>query len=232
MSELYSKHAEKYDQVIQTNIYNAMYDFYTMQKLMGDVEGLDIVDLGCGSGVYAQYFVDNKAGAITCIDYSQDMITLVEGKLGDRVEAYAADVSQGIPRVASESVDLVVSALMLHYLEDLNALFKDINRVLKAGGHFVFSMHHPFPDIECSKTGNYFERELIQDTWDTVDEPVEVQFYRRSLTEIIRALSSHGFLISEINEGEVAAEAKALCEKTYQYLTTQPNFLLVRAVKS
>ena len=27
MSELYSKHAAKYDSIIQTNIYNTMYDF-------------------------------------------------------------------------------------------------------------------------------------------------------------------------------------------------------------
>ncbi len=46
MSELYSKHAVKYDQVIQANIYNAMYDFPTMKKLIGEVKGKDIIDLG------------------------------------------------------------------------------------------------------------------------------------------------------------------------------------------
>lgn len=231
MSDLYAKHAVKYDQVIQENIYNAMYDFYTMKNLIGDVTGLDIVDIGCGSGVYAQYFLEQKAGEITCIDYSAEMIKLVEEKLGERVSAYASDVSQGIAMVETNSADLVVSALMLHYIEDLNLLFADINRVLKSGGRFVFSTHHPFPDLASSLTGNYFQREKIKDTWDTVGEPVEVQFYRRSLTEFTQALRNHGFMISEISEGEVAPQAKDLCEKTYRYLTTQPNFLFVSAVK-
>ncbi|WP_422768203.1 class I SAM-dependent methyltransferase [Photobacterium leiognathi subsp. mandapamensis] len=231
MSELYSKHAVKYDQVIQANIYNAMYDFPTMKKLIGEVKGKDIIDLGCGSGVYANYFVQQQAGQVTCIDYSAEMIELVKNKLGNRVNAYSHNVAEGLLFVADQSADLVVSALMIHYLEDLAALCQEVHRVLKQGGEFVFSTHHPFADFECSLSGNYFEREFIRETWDTVGEPVEVAFYRRSLAEITHALTAHGFVIAALSEGEVLEEAKAICEKTYQYLTTKPNFLFIQATK-
>lgn len=231
MSELYSKHAVKYDNMIQTNIYNGMYDFPSMTALIGDVAGLDIVDLGCGSGVYAQYFLDKHAAQITCVDASPEMIDIVQSKLGAQVNTHVIDVAQGLSVLHTDSADRVVSALMIHYLADLDSLCAEVNRILKQGGQFIFSTHHPFADFECSASGNYFERELVTDTWDTVGEPVTVQFYRRSLTEITTALTNNGFVIGAITEGEVLEQAKTICEKTYRYLSTHPNFLFVRAVK-
>ncbi len=64
--------------------------------LLDDVKGLDIVDLGCGSGIYAQWFIDQGANKVTyrpvsrygwpsgtrktnpqCIAYAQDAVFLV-----------------------------------------------------------------------------------------------------------------------------------------------------------
>ncbi|PST94254.1 SAM-dependent methyltransferase [Photobacterium sp. NCIMB 13483] len=225
MSELYSKHAAKYDSMIQTNIYNAMYDFPSMTALIGDVTGLDIVDLGCGSGVYAQYFIDNNAAQVTCIDASPEMIDIVQTKLGARV------ISQGLAVIEAGSADRVISALMIHYLADLNALCADVSRILKQGGEFVFSTHHPFADFNDSASDNYFQRELITDMWNTVGEPVKVQFYRRALSEITTALTDNGLMISALTEGQVLEQAKTICEKTYHFLSTKPNFLFIKAVK-
>lgn len=231
MSELYSKHAAKYDSMIQTNIYNAMYDFPSMTALIGDVTGLDIVDLGCGSGVYAQYFIDNHAAKVTCIDASSEMIDIVQSKLGTRVDTHVIDISQGLAVIEAGSADRVISALMIHYLADLNALCADVSRILKQGGEFVFSTHHPFADFNDSASDNYFQRELITDMWNTVGEPVKVQFYRRALNEITTALTNNGLVISALTEGQVLEQAKTICEKTYQLLSTKPNFLFIKAVK-
>ncbi|MEC6908121.1 class I SAM-dependent methyltransferase [Photobacterium piscicola] len=210
MSELYSKHAIKYDSIIQTNIYNAMYDFPSMTALIGDVTGLDIVDLGCGSGVYAQYFVDNNAAQVTCIDASPEMIDIVQTKLGVRVDTHIIDISQGLAVIEAGSADRVISALMIHYLADLNALCADVSRILKQGGEFVFSTHHPFADFNDSASDNYFQRELITDIWNTVGEPVKVQFYRRALSEITTALTNNGFVIRALTEGQVLEQAKMI----------------------
>ncbi len=56
-------------------------------------------------------------------------------------------------------------------------------------------------------------------------------FYRRSLAEITQALTAHGFVITALSEGDVLEEANEICEKTYQYLTTKPNFLFIQATK-
>ncbi|MCL1036162.1 class I SAM-dependent methyltransferase [Shewanella submarina] len=236
MSELYGKHAHQYDQVIKDNIYNAMLDLPSMKRLIGDVRGRRVLDLGAGSGVYAEYFLQSGVSELTCIDSSPQMLALLKQKVARlgaeaRVHTYAHDLSLGLKGEADAGYDLVVSALMLHYLEDLPTFFAEVARVLKSGGELVFSTHHPFADYECSSSGNYFEQELVTEEWNTVGEPVQVSFYRRSLTEITQALTDNDFVITGLNEGEVMPEAKALNESTYEYLSTRPNFLFVKARK-
>ncbi|WP_063662377.1 class I SAM-dependent DNA methyltransferase [Aliivibrio fischeri] len=231
MSSMYTTFAEQYDNVVQDNIYNAYLERPSLQAMLGDVNGCDVIDLGCGSGVYADYFIHRGVAKLTCIDYSPNMIEIVKRKFGNRVTAYAQDASIGLIKEASESADLIISPLMIHYLEDLSVLFNDVARVLKNGGSFAFSTHHPFADFECTLSGNYFEREFITEMWNTVGEPVEVTFYRRSLTEIMNAITDSGLVVTQLSEGKVAEEAKHLSLEKYEYLSKNPNFMFIKCQK-
>ncbi|AAW85589.1 SAM-dependent methyltransferase [Aliivibrio fischeri ES114] len=231
MSSMYTTFAEQYDNVVQDNIYNAYLERPSLQAMLGDVNGCDVIDLGCGSGVYADYFIHRGVAKLTCIDYSPNMIEIVKRKFGDRVTAYAQDASIGLIKEASESADLIISPLMIHYLEDLSVLFNDVARVLKNGGNFAFSTHHPFADFECTLSGNYFEREFITEMWNTVGEPVEVTFYRRSLTEIMNAITDSGLVVTQLSEGKVAEEVKQISLEKYEYLSKNPNFIFIKCQK-
>ncbi|MEX0337303.1 class I SAM-dependent methyltransferase [Vibrio tubiashii] len=231
MSEMYTKHALKYSEVVKDNIYNALLERPSTLTLLGDVKGKAVVDMGCGSGIYAQWFLEQGVSSLSCVDLSAEMIDLVKSEYGDRLTAYVQDLSKGLPNEASNSADIIVCPLVLHYIEDLNVVFKDVYRVLKPGGYIVFSTHHPFADFECSTSGNYFERERVTEDWNTVGDPVEVSFYRRSLTEISDAVTSSGLVISRISEGEVDERAKAISEEAYQHLKHNPNFIFFRCEK-
>ncbi|WP_028862045.1 class I SAM-dependent methyltransferase [Psychromonas aquimarina] len=230
-SDMYSKHAEKYDLAVQDNIYNAHLERPSLQAMLDDLSGLNVLDLGCGTGIYAEFLIEQGAAEITCLDASQQMIEIVNSKFADRVSAYPQDLSTGLPREKSNSADVIICPLVVHYIEDLSALFKEVNRVLKAGGYIVFSTHHPFADFECSRSGNYFERELVNEVWDTVGEPVEVVFYRRSLTEIMDALTTNGLAVTQLSEGRVSDKVQEISMERYDYLSNNPNFIFIKCQK-
>lgn len=235
-SPMYSTFANQYDEVIQDNIYNAYLERPSLQALLPELAGLKVLDLGCGSGVYMQYLCEHGAAEVTCIDYSPQMVDIVKSKatqLGadERVNAYAQDLKTGLPAEHDNSFDLVISPLMIHYLDDLNPLFKDVYRVLKKGGRFVFSTHHPFADFECSTSGNYFSCEQVKEKWNTIGEPVEVTFYRRSLTEITHALTQHGLVITALSEGQVSEQVKQMDAERFEYLSKNPNFIFIQCQK-
>lgn len=230
-SELYSTYAKQYDSVITDNIYNAHLDRPTLLSMLGSVSGLDVMDLGSGPGIYTQHLLESDASKITCVDYSDEMIELVKEKFGERVSAYQQDLSLGLPKEPSANVDVMICPLVLHYLEDLSVFFSEVSRVLKPNGYIVFSTHHPFADFECTKSGNYFERELVEEEWNTVGTPVPVKFYRRSLMEITDAITNSGLVISQLSEGKVSDKVKELDKDTYERLSCNPNFIFMKCSK-
>lgn len=229
---MYTKYAVKYAEVVKSNIYNAHLERPSTLALLDNVKGKDVVDMGCGSGIYAEWFIKHSVNSLKCMDISEDMVSLVKDTFGAQVHAYTQDISQGLPLESDNSADVIICPLVLHYVEDLAPVFKDVQRVLKEGGYMVFSTHHPFADFECSKSGNYFEREWVEEEWNTVGTPVKVSFYRRSLTEICQAITSSGLSISQISEGNVDEQAKAISASTYNHLKNNPNFIFIRCEKA
>ena len=231
MSEMYTKHAVKYAEVVKGNIYNALLERPSTMALLGDLQRKNVIDMGCGPGEYAQWLLEQSVGRLTCIDISEEMIALVKSKFGSNVHGYCQNLSQGLPLEKDNSADVIVCPLVLHYIENLTPVFESVYRVLKPGGYLVFSTHHPFADFECSESGNYFSRELVEEEWNTVGAPVKVQFYRRSLTEISEAITNSGLLISKISEGMIDEKAKELSESTYNHLKNNPSFIFFRCEK-
>ncbi|WP_087025580.1 class I SAM-dependent methyltransferase [Thaumasiovibrio subtropicus] len=229
--EMYSRYAGEYDQAIQDNIYNALLERPSLQALLGCVKDKKVLDLGCGSGIYIQYLLDSGAKHVTGIDLSESMLAVARTRLPESVLLYAQDLSVGLPQEADSQYDCVICPLAVHYLEDLSPIMVSIERVLKPGGIFVFSTHHPLVDFEVSPSGNYFSVERIVEEWDTIGKPVEVQFYRRSLTSLLQSVFEAGMLVSGLTEGKPAEAMKEVDEARYRHLSTNPNFIFVRCLK-
>ena len=227
INPMYSDHAREYAAAIRDNNYNAYYERPSLLALLPEFEGKAVIDLGCGPGEYAGILL-NQGARLTTIDGSEQMVQLVKEKLGGSVRCYQQDLAEGLPLESDNAYDLAVSALMIHYLEDLTPLFLDIRRVLKPGGLFVFSTHHPFVDYQFSPSGNYFLQEKIIDEWDTLEKPVRVEYYRRSLSQIIQPLTKAGFSVLELTEGKPAAEMEQTSPESFRKLSTEPGFLFLK----
>ena len=116
---------------------------YTLEYL-GDVRGLDILDLGCGEGGYSRELA--AAGArVYSVDSSSFFIEYAAEKaleecLDIRHFVRNSDDLYGIPE---ESFDRVLCSMMLMDCEDLQGTLREIMRVLKPGGKLVASVLHP-----------------------------------------------------------------------------------------
>lgn len=223
---MYTVHARDYDKAIANNIFNAHLERPSMQAMLPKLANKKILDLGCGPGAYTEYFLEHGA-TVTAIDISQEMVDIVKGKFGEQVNVYAADLSQGMPKEPDSTYDLVVCPLTVHYFEDLSFFLSDVKRVLKSDGTFYFSTHHPIVDFESSPSGDYFSRELIIEEWDTIGHPVQVQFYRRSLSEIFASIANAGLYVSSMSEGAPSTEMKKISPEHYKHLSQNPNFIFM-----
>jgi SAM-dependent methyltransferase len=221
---MYTTHADEYDSAVQVNLYNAKFERPSLLSLLPTIEGKSILDLGCGPGVYAEELIA-RGGIVTAIDSSENMVEITQAKIGGSYNCYVQDISIGLPNEQSASFDVVICPLTVHYIEDLNVLFLDIRRVLKAGGLFVFSTNHPHVDYRNSPSGNYFLTEKITEEWHTLGRPVPVTYFRRPISSLANALANAGMCISNISEGLATEDLKKASAQVYEKLSTKPNFM-------
>ncbi|MBY5980724.1 class I SAM-dependent methyltransferase [Ferrimonas balearica] len=236
MNEMYTRYARAYAEAVKDNDYNAEFERPTtlamLDRAMPDLAGHRVLDLGCGSGEYVDA-LRARGAQVTAVDGSGPMVELVRQRFaGDpRVCCYQQDLAQGLPGESEGQYDLVLSSLMVHYLADQSPFFAECARVLKPGGRLLVSTHSPVADAALSASGNYYAREAITEQWETVGVPVEVTFYRRSLSEQIAAITDNGFAILALEEGTPTERMRMRSPDTYRRLTTEPNFLFVLARK-
>lgn len=112
-----------------------------VQAALGDVAGLAVLDLGCGTGRHALWLA--SAGArVTAVDFSAGMLAAARRKPGaEKIQFVEHDLHRPLP--CELAFDLVVSGLVLEHLRELEPFFAEIHRVLKPGGRAVVSGMHP-----------------------------------------------------------------------------------------
>ncbi|OBT09508.1 SAM-dependent methyltransferase [Vibrio sp. UCD-FRSSP16_10] len=223
---MYTTFSKQYSLVVKDNIYNAMLERPTTLSLLSIKPGDKVLDLGCGSGEYAKE-IQSQGGIMTCIDLSSEMIELTKSN-AHPFKAYSQDLSIGLPNEADSSFDWVIAPLIIHYIEDLKPLFSEVSRVLKPDGHFVFSTHHPINDYSISPSGNYFALERITESWDTIGEPVQVSFYRRSLQDLFSAIQQAKMTVCELSEGKPLPDIAKIDQGVYERLITEPSFIFMK----
>jgi SAM-dependent methyltransferase len=226
----YETMAARYAANIDTKPHNAYYDRPAMLSLLPDVSGKKVLDAGCGPGVYAQWLVEHGAQVLG-LDASPQMVELTRQRVGDRAQFRVTDLSAPLDFLQDATFDMVLSALTISYIADLNALFAEFARALRPAGLFVFSTHHPMSDFQYHG-GNYFETAQVTETWNslsTPDMPFTVTFYRRSLTAITEALWQTGFVMERLIEPLPTPEFEQADPKNYAKLMNQPGFIAIRA---
>ncbi|GEA50751.1 SAM-dependent methyltransferase [Vibrio inusitatus NBRC 102082] len=225
---IYTKFADKYACVVRNNIYNALLERPSILALIDVQPNQKVLDLGCGSGEHAKE-IQAKGGIVTCVDLSEEMVELTQAN-AKPFHAYVQDLSMGLPCEEEGVYDWVIAPLVIHYLEDLTALFKEVKRVLKPGGQLLFSTHHPINDFQASPSGHYFAIERITEEWDTIGEPVEVSFFRRSLQDLFGSIFAADLLVSAVSEGSPSPAIADISPETYEKLCENPSFIYIRCV--
>lgn len=103
---------------------------------IGDAAGLEILDIGCGTGL-AGVALKERAALLAGVDLSPEMIEQARARgIYDRLEV--AEITQWLDRTQAQ-FDLIVACDCLVYFGDLLAVAAPAARRLRHGGWFAFT---------------------------------------------------------------------------------------------
>jgi ubiquinone/menaquinone biosynthesis C-methylase UbiE len=128
------------------------------------VQGKQVVDIGCGGGLYTAAFAEMGAAEVTGVDFSLEMLK----SAGEQCREYPhvlfkqGDALQtGLP---SEAYDIVLERAVTHHLKqgDLPDCFAEALRLLRSGGTLIVQNRTPadysLPGSQTHIRGYFHER--------------------------------------------------------------------------
>ncbi|HET7228638.1 MAG TPA: class I SAM-dependent methyltransferase [Longimicrobium sp.] len=229
----YDPIADGYAAAIDQAPYNAYYERPAVLASLPPVDGKRILEAGCGAGWYTEQLLLRGArvtaldASASLVDHTRRRIASLGADASERGEARVADLREPLAFAPDASFDGIVSALVMHYLRDWSVPVAEFRRVLKPGGWFLFSTHHPAADARDLDEGeSYFDVVQEEDTWKDIGT---VRFYRRPLMAISDALAAGGFGIERIIEPRPTEAFRAARPDAYERLMRQPEFILILA---
>lgn len=133
---LYSKY---YDLLYRDKDYLTEVDYIDkLIKKFGDKKVQRLLDIGCGTGIHAEHFID-KGYIVTGIDISKEMIEIANKK---ELKNSKFLVGNAVKFDLKEKFDTVLSLFHVidYHIEnhDLNSAIESVVKHLKPGGLFIF----------------------------------------------------------------------------------------------
>lgn len=213
-----------------------------IMRMMPDLKGKKMLDIGCGMGQHAMQYSNMGAASVLGTDISEKMLSFAkENNSAPNIE-YRRLAFEELEEVEGK-FDVVTSSLAFDYARDLTELFKKIYKLLNDDGKLVFSISHPiataydgvYDRYTRTETGerlyanlhNYGVEGLRKIKW--VVDGYEV--YHRTLATLINDIIAAGFIIEECRESELPEEIRLKDPKKFSGVIHQPDFIFFRCRK-
>lgn len=175
----------------------------TVKKRFPHLNGEKILDLGCGYGVYTDYFRSVGANSLGC-DGSKRMISIAR-KNYPHSHFDQVNIDNGLP-YADNSFDIVFCNQVLMDIENLNGTVNEIHRITKPCAIFYMSIVHPafYDAVWREDEKGVFKYKVMErylseynfnnEFWGTTIH------YHRPLGKYINTILNCGFNLIELTE--------------------------------
>lgn len=165
-TEDYEQIADKYESSYQVMPYRIHVEEYSVRQFVGNVQGLQVLDVASGTGHYSRLMRSLGAESVVGVDISPDMVhmarqTEAEEPMGN-IEYHVQDAA------ALETLgqfDLAVAIYLFHYatsLEHLQSICHGVARNLRPGARFL--TYAISPDFSLEKE---YYRPYLMDMFPT-----------------------------------------------------------------
>ncbi len=110
------------------------------------IENQDVLDFGCGSGLYSVEYLRLGAKTVTGVDILQKSLDMALARSKDPRLSFILSSKDHIP-LKDQSIDVVISYDVFEHVSHLDLILEELYRILRAGGKVLigtWGWYHPF----------------------------------------------------------------------------------------
>jgi cytosine/adenosine deaminase-related metal-dependent hydrolase/SAM-dependent methyltransferase len=196
-----------------------------LKRLLPPMTGLDIVDIGCGTGRWLEALKNRGAKSLVGIDLSPEMLDHARAKLGNTATLLCADYANAL--IAKGSADIVFANFVLSYVHDSAAFLRFARKILRPGGSLFLSDVHLKTAAELN-----WRRGVRAD-----GEFQEIHTFNNSVKEILQLCSEAGFIARVHLEPHFDEEERIIFEQNgkteyFAEISNYPAIYLLHLTKA
>lgn len=148
-------------------------------------ENQNFLEVGCGAGAVSVYCAENYPFTVTGVDVDPEQIALARSEAGALdIQFMEADATR-LP-FEDERFDIVLSFGVTHHIADWLGALKEIARVLKPNGYFLY-MEIVYPGV-LAKIGKSFEHSYGITTVDRINQFVKENNFSEVYSSVKKSL--------------------------------------------
>ncbi len=206
-------------------------------QLLGDPAGKDLIDVGCGGAQNTIAFKRAGAARALGVDQSAEQLAFSQ-RLADQegieIELLKARVEDLVP-LPDDSFDLAFSAYCFQFVQDIQATFRAVHRVLRPGGRFAFCVGHPayamFGEEGYDLSKPYFQRDA-EFIWPFDDGHVSrMTVVHHTGEDLFDALRLAGFQVERLLEPEFTEREVGNWKRDVERAKSIPRTIIFAARK-
>ena len=208
--EEWNNAAQSYSEFNETSRYSQFCKEYIC-NYFDDIQGMKILDAGCGNGDYTKIFIQ-KGGIITSCDASVEMLQLAKEK--NPLNNYdLVNLLDKLP-YSNNFFDIIFCNLVLMDIDPIDNAIFEFYRILNDNGILFFSIVHPaFYRAEWERNDQGIVvskkvKEYITHVSEKQDFWGITMHYHRPLSHYLNKVSEAGFTLRRISEPQVYEDTK------------------------
>ena len=177
--------------------------------LLGEVAGRAVLEIGCGSAPCARW-LRSQGARVVGLDLSAGMLRhAMTGAARTGISVPLVQADAGALPFADASFDVACSAFgAVPFVSDSAAVMREVARVLRPGGRWVFAVSHPMRWMFSDDPGpdglqvmqSYFDRTPYVEV-DRVGRATYVE-HHRTIGDRIREIVAAGLVLDDVVEPE------------------------------
>ena len=173
-----------------------------VHEVAGPMKGKDVCVVGSGNN-HAAFAFSGMGANVTSVDISERRLTVASKRarhLGLPITFVQADAAD-LGLIGNAEFDLVFSSNgFFVWIADLQAVFGEIYRILRPGGHYVFYDIHPFQRPWKDQTMPIEVAKLYWETGPLENEEEGGFGFNWTLADILNPLTTSGFVLLRMLE--------------------------------
>jgi 2-polyprenyl-3-methyl-5-hydroxy-6-metoxy-1,4-benzoquinol methylase len=211
-------------------------------RALGPVEGLSVLDVGCGQGRFTRTLAERGA-RVTAIDWSGPMLAAArrrERHDGLGIRYLRMDARSIGTRWKRPTFDRIVACMSLMDMPGLSTVLRGVRRALRSDGRLVFSISHPMNtaavgwerasdrNTGAMRIDRYFIERVGVTEWRMarLRRPFDTLHWHRTLESWFGLLEDARFSVDRLMEPRATA-AQRRANELLRGASTFPFFLVL-----